>query len=306
MPTVGGNRRARGERDPLYESALGARASEEQVNLRRWIHGRYEEDPEALPGRFRYYEAVMAEVISKHAAQTIDSSESGTVVTKGDRLWKAALMWLRENELVLDEWVLDTTRNVRDHEGFPTMAQGVAAYLDVITLDPWKGRRPLVVVESEASAAALDVVAEEYRITLVPLRGQAGRSYLHNVVAPTLYEKQIVLAIVDLDKVGGDIGASAHARLERFSGHTLDWRPIALTDEQADDDAYNITRVPRVDAREKRNPVTRMVAEVEALGATNLRNIVRAELDLLLPELLARVLRRERRERAAIARLLGH
>ena len=127
---------------------------------------------------------------------------------------------------------------------------------------------------------------------LAPLRGQAGRAYLANKVASQCYDGQVVLAVVDLDKVGDNISNSAQERLEVFATKrrqrirlpqhrrqrtvTLDWRVIALTDEQVDQ--YGIVRVPRVDGREKDGAV-RMVAETEALGATNLRAIVRAELE---------------------------
>jgi hypothetical protein len=310
MTAAQSDRKLKGRvRDPIYENDTGRPASAEAVKLRKWVHQRYQDDPETLPGRFRYYEAIMAEVIDKHAAQTVESVAAGVTVTKGDVLWKAALMWVRENGLVPDSWVEDRTRRLYDYTGWESVEEGVLAQLDQVPLDAWKGKPPLLVVESEASASALDGLARQYRIPLAPLRGQAGRAYLANVVAPTIYEKQIVLAVVDLDKVGDDIANSAWGRLERFSGHRLDWRVIALTDEQADDPDYNIVRVPRVDGREKPDPVTgkrpvRWVAETEALGATNLRAIVRAELDILIPEPLVRVQGRERRQWNALRRLI--
>jgi hypothetical protein len=272
------------------------------VNLRRWIHTWYKAHPETLPGRFRYYEAIMAEVIDKKAVQTVQSVGGGVTVTKGDVLWKAALMWVRENGLVPDSWVDDRTRHLYDYTGYNTVGEGVLAHLDHVRLDPWNGRPPLLVVESESSAAALDPVALDYRIRLAPLRGQAGRAYLANDVAPTTYDLQVVLAVVDLDKVGGDISASARDRLERFSGHRLDWRLVALTEQQVLD--HGIVLVPRVDGRETTNSQTRMVAETEALGAANLRDIVGAALDALLPESLVAVRGREHRQRAEVLRRL--
>jgi hypothetical protein len=296
---MGANGRAR---DPKYENVKGRLALPVAVKLRRWIHQWYQTHPDTLPGRFRYYEAIMDGVIAKKAAQTVQDVSAGVTVTRGDVLWKAALMWVREHGLVPDSWIEDRTRRLYDYTGYGSVKEGLLEHLDVIPLDAWKGRPPLVAVESEASAAALDPIAVEYRTLLAPLRGQAGRAYLANVVAPTMYDGQIVLGVVDLDKVGDDIANSAPERLERFSRHTLDWRPIALTDEQVTD--YGIIRVPRVDGRETKNLQTRMVAETEALGATNLRNIVRSALDDLLPEPLVNVLGRERRQRSALRRLI--
>ncbi len=114
-------------------------------------------------------------------------------------------------------------------------------------LDPWRTLWPLVVVESEASAEVLRPVAVEYRIMIAPLRGQAGRSYLANKVAPATYDGQIVLAVVDLDKVGADIFASTQKRLEEFTGYTFDWRHLALTDDQVD--LYGIGACPGATSR---------------------------------------------------------
>jgi hypothetical protein len=290
------------ERDPLYETAVGRLASTDAIGLRRWIHQRWQADPEALPGRFRYYEAIMAGVIDKHAAQAVVNVEGDTAVTAGDVMWQRALAWVREMGLVPDGWIEDRTRQLYDYTGYKTVDEGIKVLIDGITIDPWKGQWPLLVIESESSAAALETIARQYRVMLAPLRGQSSRSYLANVIAPKLYDRQIVLVVVDLDKVGGDISDSAKKRLEEFSGHSLDWRVIALTDAQVRD--YSIVRVPRTDGRETNGP-TRMVAETEALGATNLRQIVRDELDALLPESLVSIHGRERAERAASRRKLA-
>ena len=126
-------------------------------------------------------------------------------------------MWVREHGLVPDAWIEDRTRRFYDFTGYPTVAEGVLAVLDHVTLDPWRGRWPLVFVESEASGAVIEPIVQEYRGQMAVGRGQAGRAYLHNVVAPQLYDGQVVLAVVDLDKVGDDIAQSARERLERQS-----------------------------------------------------------------------------------------
>jgi hypothetical protein len=289
-------------RDPIYEGVTGRSARPEAIALRRWIHERYRVSPESLPGRFRYYEAVMAQVIAKHDVQTVVDGEGAQTVTAGDRLWKAALMWVREHGLVPDAWIEDRTRRFYDFTGYPTMAEGILAVLDHVTLDPWRGRWPLVFVESEASGAVIEPIVHEYRGQMAVGRGQAGRAYLHNVVAPQLYEGQVVLAVVDLDKVGEDIAQSARERLERQVGYPLDWQLLALTEAQVLE--HDITMVPRRDRRETRHPELRLVAETEALGAETIRVIVRQALDRLLPTSLVRVLGRERRERQAVQRQL--
>jgi hypothetical protein len=290
-------------RDLIYEGVTGRPAQPEAIALRRWIHARYRVSPESLPGRFRYYEAVMAEVIAKHDVQTVVDGDGAQTITAGDRLWKAALMWVREHGLVPDAWIEDSTRRFYNFTGYATIAEGVLAVLEHVTRDPWRGRWPLVFVESEASAAVIEPIVQAYRGQMAMGRGQAGRAYLHNVVAPQLSDGQVVLAVVDLDKVGEDIARSARERLEKQSGCHLEWRLLALTEAQVIE--HNITMVPRQDRRETRNPQTRLVAETEALGAAAIRAIVRDTLDTLLPAPLVRVLGRERRERRAVRRRLA-
>ena len=150
--------------------------------------------------------------------------------------------------------------------------------------------------------AVIEPIVRAYRGQMAVGRGQAGRAYLYNVVTPHLSDGQVVLAVVDFDKVGGDIAVSARRRLETRSHCALDWRLLALTEQQVDE--YDITLVPRADGRETKHPQTRMVAETEALGAETIRTIVRQALDRLLPTPLVRVLGRERRERRGVWRQL--
>jgi hypothetical protein len=306
-------------RDPLYEEPGGRLARPEIVAARRWAHERFagtlidpDGDPltgsrqggdtESLDGRFRYYECIQDGIISKQMAQEVESTKGGTVVTKGDRVFTAALTWLRERGLVPDSWITDGTRHVEDYTGYDTVEAAIRGMVGNVLLDPWKGRWPLLLVESQASASALEIVGAECRIPLAALRGQASRSFLANTLKPFLFDGQTVLVIVDLDKVGGDIADSARRRLEELHGITFDWRHLALTDDQVTE--HNIVKVPRLD---KRDSETRMVAEVEALGANTLRQIVRDALDDLLPEKLVSVRARERVERAALlAKLNTH
>jgi hypothetical protein len=92
--------------------------------------------------------------------------------------------------LVPDAWIEDRTRRFYNFTGYTTVAEGALAVLEHVTLDPWRGRWPLVFVESEASGAVIEPIVQEYRGQMAVGRGQAGRAYFHNVVAPQLYDGQ--------------------------------------------------------------------------------------------------------------------
>jgi hypothetical protein len=136
--------------------------------LREWFHAAIlrHEAAGTVPTtpKFLIYEAVSDQVISKEAtgARRYDQDSSG------------AITWLREQGLVPWEWIVDRTRHIANHLGWSSVLEATRAVAERARLDPWRGRAPLLVVESESLAGLLEPLAEHYRIVLVPVRGQAG------------------------------------------------------------------------------------------------------------------------------------
>ena len=79
------------------------------------------------------------------------------------------------------------------------------------------------------------------------------------------------------------------------------WERLALTEEQVRQ--YNLPTIIKRDRRYKDGRPHEAV-ETEALRQTVLIDILRARLDALLPEPLARAFERERRQRKRLAALL--
>ena len=271
------------------------RAGSRSARLREWCHGAVDADRAegTIPttGRFLFYEAVMAGDVAKHA----------TGARRADQVVTDALTWLRERGAVGWDEIADRTRHVNDFRGARTVRDAVIAFTNTSRLDPWDGAPPLVIVESESLAGLFEDDAYEYRVVLVPVRGQCSASMLFNDVAHYVHGgSEVVLYVGDHDKAGYDIEASARERLEEFTGRALKWERVALTAEQVE--ANGLPLIPRTDGRDG---LTRLVAECEAMPQAQLMALVRDALADLLPEPLDRVHERERIERASVRRQLG-
>jgi hypothetical protein len=97
------------------------------------------------------------------------------------------------------------------------------------TWTPGAGARRSSSSSQESLAGLLEPLAAQYRIVLVPVRGQAGGAYLVNDVRPYVERGHTeVLYVGDFDKAGADIETSARERLETHSGRTLTWTRLAL------------------------------------------------------------------------------
>jgi hypothetical protein len=268
------------------------------AELRAWCHAAIERhrDDGTIPttGRFIFYEAVMAGAVPKKAIGARRADQVGT----------DALTWLREHDAVGWDELVDRTRRPIDRRGHPSIVEGVKANLDYISLDPWDGEAPLVIVESESLAGLFEQRVADYPAVLVPVRGQASAALLYNDVVRFVIAGSVsVLYVGDHDKSGYDIEASARDRLERFSGQALRWQRVALTETQVNE--YGLPLIERVDRRE-RDGRAYLVCETEAMPQATLTRLVTDALDeLLLSHSLDDVQEREAAEREALRRLLG-
>jgi hypothetical protein len=202
---------------------------------------------------------------------------------------------LREAGLVRMHEVVDRTRGVIGYRGAPTIRAGVLKAIEHTRLDLWDGESPLLIVESESLAGVLERVAYNYRVPLVPLRGQASTGLLGAELPGFLRQSATVLHLGDLDRSAIDIERSAHVRAEAYSGLTLDWHRTALTNDQAEE--HGLEPIWKKDGRDGR---LQEAIEAEALGQPELVAIVRSTLDGLLPAPLAAFEADEQAQRLAV------
>lgn len=267
--------------------------------LRQWalgaLHRHVLEGTVPTSLRHLFYEAVMAERVTKG-----DPAAKPTRGRRPDQNLTDAVTWLRENGHVPWEWVEDRTRHMADQRADgATIAEGVEAWLDAITIDPYGDVLPILVVESESGAGVLTSTARTYRVPVIPTRGQSN-GWLRTEVARRIGDRPVAVTYLgDADKAGGDIEANT----ERVLREVLDvkhWDRVALTWDQVREHG-----LPTVERRDGRDGITRTVCELEALPQRLLLDAVAAALDPWLREPLADVRVREDAQRAALRALLG-
>jgi hypothetical protein len=176
----------------------------------------------------------------------------------------------------------------------------VLATLPHTVLDPWRGEAPTILTESRSLAGVLRDLVREYRARIASTNGQCG-GFLRTDIAPLLRPNDGVLYLGDFDLSGNLIEANTRRVLEHEIGGDLRWERLALTEQQVED--YGLPVITKRDRRYKDGHPHRAV-ETEAISQRVLIDILRARLDALSPEPLARVLESEARQRRQIVRLL--
>lgn len=236
--------------------------------------------------RFLFYRLVAERVIPKAYNGTRRPDQDVSVV----------LTELREAGVVPLDAIVDRSRGVVDFTGWTSVRECVEQAAKHAKLDRWRAAAPLLIVESDSLAGLLEPLAVEFRVVLVPLRGQGSLGLLAEV-APHVQDGTRVLYIGDWDFSGGHIEQSARERLEKITGGVLDWRRVALTEEQVFD--HGLPVIEKYDARTRRR---HPAVETEALDQRVLVPAVRGALDALGP---VDVTAEEQAQRVAVLDRMG-
>jgi hypothetical protein len=225
--------------------------------------------------------------------------------TKVQRTWRQnvadAILRLRLKKIVLWPWIKDQTRMLRRWHSAPTVYTYMEDTLPMARLDLWR-TPPMVICESRGLAGVLEDTMAEYLVPIIATGGQA-HGVLQTDVIPNLVEGQPVIYCGDLNDAGRSIEENARRICEEAVG-ALQWKRLLLTAEQARQ--FDVPGKENTDLRYTQNIARRVSTsyEAEALGQGRIQDMLRAALDALLPEPLARVRVREARQRRAVARLL--
>lgn len=258
-----------------------------------------ERDDPLTNGRFVFYELEQRGLARKPSPEDTRPNRRRSIGwPPGSQDITDALTWLRKEGLVPWQWITDETRKLIEWQYGATILDCVADSLQGARLSPWAGSPPLVLCESAATAAVLERTVAPYLCPITGIRGQVA-GFLHTELAPLLaIGDRRVLYLGDLDRSGRDIEENARRVLERDLGRALDWRRLAMTEEQA----AGIAPIWKVDGRDG---VGDWAWEVESLTQRGLVALLDHALSRLLPEPLERVLEREQSQREAIRALLA-
>ena len=243
-------------------------------------------------------------VLRTRTARRVSKQRTG--VRRADQDLLDELTRLRDLGIIPWTDIVDESRHVTSWRCAPTIADYVTASVDLARLDPWRGvERPIILCEARTVGGVLiRRLGPEYLVPIVPTNGQC-KGFLITEVAPLFREQPSRgLYVGDYDLSGNAIEENTRRVLERFVGEAIPWERVAITEAQTITlRAQGLEPIQKTDARfTDKHP--HLAYEAEALGQATLEAVLRARLDALLPAPLDRVLARERRERAKVARLL--
>jgi hypothetical protein len=252
--------------------------------------------------RFLFYELEQEGVVSKRfirqdgkLGKRKPSQDLTEVVTR-----------LRELGLVPWDWIADDSRTVHNWSFAPTVREYLADEVERARIDPWVGGlRPVVLTESRAIGGVFARgIAEKYLVAVAPTGGQSA-GFLVTEVAPLFEdESTCVLYVGDYDLAGNQIEANTRDVLERHAGREIPWERVALTEAQTEElRARGVEPIAKKDNRYK-DGRPHLAFEAEAIGQAELTDLLRDHLDGLLPEPIADVLERQKREKEEARRLL--
>ena len=238
----------------------------------------HEQQPDGLPtsARFIFYELVQRGIIEK--------KPKGARGRRSDQNMHDALFYLRDRDVVPWDWIVDETRNLTRWSYSVTIADYLIGQLIGARIDVWDGEpSPMILTESRSLAGVLQNVASQYLAFITATNGQVG-GFLRTDVAPALEPGQCVLYLGDWDWQGHQIEDNTRTVLEQLVGGELDWKRIALTEEQVN--RYDLPRLLKEDKRYDEDSPHRWheAVETEALNQQIIVDIVRRRLNTMLPK----------------------
>jgi hypothetical protein len=225
----------------------------------------HEQQPDGLPTstRFVFYELVQRSIIEKKA--------KAAAGRRADQNVADALFLLRERGIVPWDWIVDETRSLEQWAYSTTIADYLIDQVDSARLDVWDGEPPpMILTESRSLAGVLRNLSMRYLASIAATNGQVG-GFLRTDVAPALAPGQRVLYLGDYDWQGHQIEGNTRAVLEQLIGGELDWKRIALTEEQVN--RYDLPRLRKQDRRYDEDSPHRWheAVETEALNPADHR-----------------------------------
>jgi hypothetical protein len=264
-------------------------------------------------GRFLFYELEQRGVIPKNYEGINPATGKEWARTPLQDV-SDATMRLRERGIIPWDWIEDETRTLSEPRYANTVIDYLIETISIARIDLWQGELPpLIICESRATMGILRSDMYLYLCPFTATNGQSGGFTVTDIVPMLKGNKRRVLYIGDCELRGpaDQIEANTKRYIEKHTGRTFgpgEWTKIALTEKQVNaSPRLKRLAITKLDKRYK--PAKEYEAiECEALGQGVLVRLIRKHLDSLLPEPLAEVRERERKQceemKALLRRLL--
>ena len=231
------------------------------------------------------------------ARQYAYRAEAAGLVVKTKKNFDAVnevLVEIRENDGLPYSAVLDASRTCEPKatEGqtpdrFVALWQSVFRYrLKGYSIPKWDGQRivPVILSEKEGLVPYFEAITDDLEVSVYPIKGQAGKSHLHEEFVPWArgilreHGEVRLFYLGDLDDYGFQIEESLNETLAGW-GLPLKTERLALLPEQAEQ--YGIRLEPIESKDHTLNGKYRLPgkAEIEALEPSILRDLVRRAIE---------------------------
>jgi hypothetical protein len=209
--------------------------------------------------------------------------------------------------------IADNSRSFYQVKSFQDLSNASYSFAHTYKRDFWAESSDAVEVwlEKEALAGVVSPVTNEYRIRLVPTRGFASETIVHNAINDAKNEgksRLFIKTLYDFDRSGQDAQAAIVRRMNEIGqsmGVEVIHERLALTLEQIMELSLP-TRPAKKKSSADKNWVHDFAVELDAMPPDVLRRLVSEALEPHMPkEIRNRFLQIETRERATIRMALN-
>lgn len=196
---------------------------------------------------------------------------------------------LRKRRVIPFSWIVDNIRSTEKPSSWSGLQDFAETVRDAYRRDFWASLPDYVciIVEKDSAAGRIVSVTREYDVPLHPLRGYSSSSFAYVIGEGWRdIEKPIHCYYVgDHDPSGRGIEADIKRNIAEYSGRSFTWTRLAIEPHQFEEYKFIPLAPKRKDTRYRK--FTELYgdrcAEVEAVPADALRDMVRDAIELHIP-----------------------
>ena len=206
----------------------------------------------------------------------------------GYRLIQSRCLTLRRNGEVPYNWISDFSRHAYRTHVFEDASDFVRSIAWSYRADLWRDAEWVceVWVESRSIASSIMDLCEQYAVNLFPCGGFSSVSFVHAAAEELnnrdLDKPVLILFIGDYDPAGVliDIALQRELRKHLNPDIELEFKRVGINKEQIEE--YDLPTKPRK-LGDKRSQHVSVTVEAEAMPANTLRQLLKQEIEALLP-----------------------
>jgi hypothetical protein len=271
------------------------RSTRVEVEQRRKVLREIIEPMQPMTVRQVFYQATVVGLIEK-------------VETGYDKVQRDLALMRKEGEIPY-EWLVDNTRSPikrLSHRGIGEALRETAEYY---RKDFWVDAKSYVEVwiEKDALSGVIDPVTREFDVALMPARGYASLSFLHEAAEDisSCGKPTYIFHLGDFDPSGVDAGAKIEETLRELAPDVdIEFERLAVTPEQISALQLPTRPTKQSDSRARRFD-SEVSVELDAIDPRTLRGLVRKALTRHLPARRLKILQaEEKQEREQIESLV--